>query len=245
MISVVTALPPIQFDVIVFEFQGRIHLLVRQRPIAMLIVQIVVSVLKVNSNRLHVGFSNEARVSVSVADVGEATDMADNFSKFVWSLPSNGERADSATTGSTDRTAARIIGDVVLLFDFRQNFIEQKFRVIITERIVFDASVFGFRLPTGFLGQGFLFVTRINKHAYRDGKLIAVNQVVKNYWSAVIAILADVSVTVLKNHQGRGFGFVILLRHVNVVTAFGPREHFALKPSMFDDLPLRHAFLAL
>ena len=245
MISVVTAFAPIKFDVVLFKLQSRIHLLVRQGPIAMFVIQIVGPVLKINSNRLLVGFSNNARVSIAIANVGEAADMAKDFSKLVRSLPSDSERADSAAAGATDRAATGIIGDVVVLFDFGQNFVEQKFRVVIAERIVFDASVFGFRLPTGFFGQFLFVVPGVNEHADRDRKLFTMNQVVENDRNAVVAILADVGMTVLKNHQSCWFGFVILLWYVDVVAAFGSRENFALEPLVFSDCALRYTFNAL
>ena len=65
---------------------------------AVKIVEIVGAVLKEDAERLGggFGFSNEAGVNVTAADVGEATDVADDFAKGVRAFPSDGEGSDAA-----------------------------------------------------------------------------------------------------------------------------------------------------
>ena len=60
----------------------------------MSIVQVSLPALEENSNRFWLGFPDEVGIDMTPSDVNETAQVANNFSKDVWSFPGNGEGAD-------------------------------------------------------------------------------------------------------------------------------------------------------
>ena len=129
--------------VVVFEFQGRRHLLIGQPPVAELVVQIVAAVLKKDADRLVGRGADQRRIDVAAADVGEAADVAEHLAESVGPLPGDGERADAARGDAANRPALGVVGQLVLLADLRQDLLQQEPGVLVAERVVLEAAVAG------------------------------------------------------------------------------------------------------
>ena len=71
MFAIVSTFPQDELVIITRELQCSGHVLVRQRPVAKLIVEIVAAVLQEDFERLFVGLTNEGRIDVTATDVGE------------------------------------------------------------------------------------------------------------------------------------------------------------------------------
>src|SRR5262249_55717779 len=81
--AVVATVAVDELVIVLGELQGGGHLLIRQGPVAGLIIQIMRAVLQEDSNRLPRGLTNLSRIHVAAADVGETPDMAQHLAKQV------------------------------------------------------------------------------------------------------------------------------------------------------------------
>ena len=112
MVAVVAAVAVDELVVVVAELQGRVHLLVAERPVAVLVVEVVAAVLQEDADRLLVAaFADHAGIDVAAADVREAADVAEHLAEQVGPLPGDGERADAAAGDAADRVAVGIVGE--------------------------------------------------------------------------------------------------------------------------------------
>src|SRR4051812_11903510 len=102
MFAVVPAISQFKLVVVVFELKRGSHLPIRERPIAVKIIEIIFSVLEENAKRLLLRFSNQGRVNVATTNVGEAADMAQDLVEQVRSFPCDDPGANSAGTDATD-----------------------------------------------------------------------------------------------------------------------------------------------
>ena len=68
-----------ELEVVSSEFEGCGHLLIGQRPTAVRIVEISASILKIDSDRLSLGFADQCRVGVAASNVGEASDVGEDL----------------------------------------------------------------------------------------------------------------------------------------------------------------------
>src|SRR4051794_17368863 len=96
MFAAVFAGAPDGFVVVFCELQGGLHLLIREKPVAMHVVQVIRTILEENANRLGRGFTNQRWINIAAAaagdvrtkgDAGEAADVADDFAKLIRPLP--------------------------------------------------------------------------------------------------------------------------------------------------------------
>ncbi len=76
MFSVVAAVSEDELVIVAGKFECSSHLLVREGPIAVLVVQIVGTVLQEDADRFAFRFANQSWVDMPAADVGEAADVA-------------------------------------------------------------------------------------------------------------------------------------------------------------------------
>ena len=113
MLVRVRAVAEFETIVVTSELQRGRHLLVGERPVAELVVEIVRSVLEEHAQRAWSTLADECRVDVPAADIREAADMADDLAEDVRPLPRDGERADAAGAGARDRVHRRV-GDKVV-----------------------------------------------------------------------------------------------------------------------------------
>src|SRR5215468_1735359 len=103
MVAVVGALAVVEFDVVFTECQSRKHLLVGERPVAKIIIEIVTAILQKYAQRFFVATAaDHTGVGIAAANVGEAADVREHFAELVGPLPGNSERTDSATRHAAD-----------------------------------------------------------------------------------------------------------------------------------------------
>src|SRR5688572_15028479 len=113
--------------IVAHELERRRHVLVRERPVPMQVVEIVAAILQEHAERLG-GFSlpDQRRVNVSAANVGEAANMTDDLAERIGSLPRDGECRDPARTVPADNATGRIRGKVESLRRLGKKFLEKK-----------------------------------------------------------------------------------------------------------------------
>src|SRR5437764_5308249 len=141
MFSVVAAIAKFELVVVSGKFERRSHLLIRQRPTPMQVIQIIRAILQKYANRLFRRPPNERGIIVSTANVREAADMAQHSVERVRPLPRNGPGANSARTNAANRPAFGIFRDAITLLHRWQNFFHEKPRVEIPQRIVLVAPI--------------------------------------------------------------------------------------------------------
>src|SRR5262245_21890966 len=61
--------------VVFLEFQRQSHLLVGQRPVAVLVIQVFLASLEENADRFRRGLANSTRIDVAAANIREAADV--------------------------------------------------------------------------------------------------------------------------------------------------------------------------
>ena len=228
----------LEFVIVTHELQRRGHLLVRQRPVAVQVVEVFGAVLQENANRFLFRFPNQRRVDIAAANVGEAADVTEHFAKFIGPLPRYGPRADAAGTDPANRAAVRVLCQAIFLPHLRQDFFEQKTGVLVAERIVLEAAIaarFLARLRRGNLAG-------IDKEADGHGHFLLRDEIVEHNRRAELTVGVRVIAAVLKDHHARRFGRLVLLRHVNPVITFRARKNLAA-PMVFGDFAARHVFL--
>src|SRR5262249_1555420 len=114
VLAVVAAVAHHELVVVLHELQRRGHLLVRQRPVAVQVVEVVLAVLEEDADRLLLRLADHPRIDVAAADVRETADVAEDLAELVRPLPGRREGADAARTGSSDGPAGGVLADVVL-----------------------------------------------------------------------------------------------------------------------------------
>src|SRR5690606_3483207 len=67
--------------VVLFKLQCFRHLLVREPPVAVFVVDVVLAILQEDAERLRIRLANQSGIDMAAADVGEAADMAQHFAK--------------------------------------------------------------------------------------------------------------------------------------------------------------------
>ena len=117
MVAIMGSSTELELEVIALILQRLCHFLVGYRPVTELVVEIIVAILKVDTNRFLFGFTNDVRVGVTMTNINEAADVTDHFGELVGFLPSRRERANAATTGAADCPTGRVFGDFVFGFD--------------------------------------------------------------------------------------------------------------------------------
>ena len=166
-----------------------------------------------------------------------------HLAKRVGPLPGDRKCADAAARNAADRVALRIVREWVILVNCGQNFGDQKLGVVVAERVVFKAAILRLRIPAGLRRQFIFLVAWVDKYADRHRHVALVDEIVEHDGHAEIAVLVDVRVAVLKDHQRGRLRRIVLLRHINVVAANRAGKHFAVFPDMRRDFALRHAVL--
>ena len=85
---------PFKLEIISGKGQRFGQRLIRQRPIAVGIVQIVRAVLKKDADRFLLRLADQKRIDVAAANVGKASNQADDFAELIGSVPGNREGGD-------------------------------------------------------------------------------------------------------------------------------------------------------
>src|SRR5262245_65475 len=105
VLAAVEALAELEAVVVALELQGRRHLLVGQRPVAELVVQVLPAALQEHADGLLRLRADQGRVDVAAADVRETADVRQHLAELVRHLPRGRERADAARTDAADGPA--------------------------------------------------------------------------------------------------------------------------------------------
>lgn len=235
--------------VIVFgEGEGLGHLLVREPPITVGVVQVVASVLKPDPKRAFLFLADESGIDVTAADIGEAANVADDLAEEVGPLPSDGEGADAAGTCSADNAAFGVFGEGEIFTNFGEDFGLKHSGVGLVEGVVFDTAVAGFRFFSGrpilSAVDSFVKDAGVDEDPDRDGNFATVDEVIEHDGGAGLAFFIDVGMAILKDHHSGGFGGLVLGGNVKVVLAQGSLEDLTAM-LVARDLTHRNAFLTL
>ena len=106
MLAAVGTFPEHELEIVTGKRQRAGHRLVRQRPVAVEIVEIISAVLQKHAQRLALGFPDQCGIDVSAADIHETADLAQHAAELVRSFPGRRERTDAAR-GDAAQGAAR------------------------------------------------------------------------------------------------------------------------------------------
>ena len=109
----------------------------------------------------------------------------------------------------------RIVSQPILLGNLREDLLQQKPRILVADRVVFDTAI-GSRLFTMTAGRK---RARIDEDSDRDRHLALVNQIVEDDRNTKLAMLIDVTSAVLKHHHAGGRFPIVLCGDVNPVIA--------------------------
>ena len=103
------------------------HLFIRQRPVSVQVVEVVLTFLQEDSNGFAFGFSNQRRIDMAAADICKTSHMAEHLAELVGPFPGNRPRTDPAGTDAANCSAFGIIRQVVLFANKRQDFFQDNF----------------------------------------------------------------------------------------------------------------------
>ncbi len=141
MLVRVTALTKDKLVVILLIGQCSSHIPISNRQAAENEIDVISSGLQKYANRFGLGPPDHGRVIVPTPNVHEAAAVADDVAKCVRTLPSYCEGANATGAFPANASTRRIIDDPVAFSDLREQFINQKTRILITEGVIFEASI--------------------------------------------------------------------------------------------------------
>lgn len=227
-----------EFVIVVAEFEGLLHLKIREPPVTVFVVEVLVSVLQEDSDIALLTFTNEGRIDVSAADIGEAADMADDIFEEVGAFPGNGEGADSSRAHTTDGAAGGIGGEFDGLANLGEDFLFEKLGVFGREGIIFDGAVAAFLTAPILLALDLSGEEPgINEDSDGEGRFALGVQVVEDGGGPDQSLFIDVGVTILKDDDVGILRAIVLGGHVKVILAEGSFEDLTL-PFVAGDFPL-------
>lgn len=102
MTAIVATVAEGKLIVVAHEFQRGGHLLIRQRPVPMQVIEVVGPILQEDADRLLLGLADDAGVGIATTNVRETADVAEDFAEQVWPFPSHGEGTNSTTADAAD-----------------------------------------------------------------------------------------------------------------------------------------------
>ena len=199
MLAIVASIAEDEAEVIFAELQGGSHLVVGQGPTAVEIIEIIGSILQEYPDVLALGLADDTGVDMATADIGEAANMADDLVEIVGSLPGRCEGADSARADAGDGPHLRIVSQLVVLCHRRDDFPGKETDILVTEGVVFKASVPPGRGP--FFRCG--YHPGIDEDTDGDRHLARMDQVVKDHGYAELTFFVYVPFAVLEDHHRR------------------------------------------
>src|SRR4051812_24064517 len=191
MFAIVATVSQLELVIVTFELQRSRHLLIGQRPVAMKIVEVVLAILKEDSNRLFGRFADESGVIVPLSDVGKASDLTEDFMEQIGPFPRDRPRTDPAGTDPANGAPIGISGDFIFLLNHRKEFFDEKPCVKVSERIILVTAIAACFLAL-FCGWHF---ARIHKQADRYRHLFLVNEIVEHNRRPELAVRAYVGST--------------------------------------------------
>src|SRR5437867_8842266 len=129
------------------------HLLIRQKPTAELVVDVVRTVLQKDANRFGWSTTDERGIQIAarshrlavarraIADRCVAADATDHVAKPSRPFPRDGDGAIRPAARAANRSGFRVFGEIIGLADLGQHFIDEETRVTVTERVVFGGAI--------------------------------------------------------------------------------------------------------
>ncbi len=235
------ALAPRVVHLVARKPQSALHLLVRHPPVAAVDVLVRRAVLQEDADRLRLGLADQRRILVPAPQPDVSADRREDARERVRPLPRRRPRRDGAGARAADGAVASALRKVDrppvrrrFPLHFRQEFFEQKARVIRPEAIVFQRAVEAVQCARV---QG-PHAARRHENTDRHRHLAARDEVIEHGRRTPLhAVLVHV--------DARRRGPVVLPRHINAHLARGPGEDRALLERKPDQLPARHPFLRL
>ena len=204
-----------QFEAVVVAGEGKrgCHVGIAERPTPEQVVEIVTAVLEIHLDRLRLvlRLPHEHRIGVAAADVGKTADVAHHAAELVGPLPGGRECADPARRLATDRPVPRVRGDLEPVECHRQEFLDEKSHVAVSERVVLERPVAAILCtrPRGGNRAG------RHEHRDRDGHFALRDQLVEHEGHAIRPVGLGVGRAILKHHQPGRLGPGIFRRHVH------------------------------
>src|SRR5262249_31001144 len=161
--------------------------LVRERPTAGGVIQIVLAILHKDPDWLFRRFADHRGIVMpafskrrTAGDIGKAAYPRENLAEFIRALPGNRPGADAAAADASNCATGGIPAKFVALFDFGKNLFEQKPSIAVRQRIVFEAAI---RSAADYFRSG------LNEDGNDDGYLAFCNQIIEYYRRVILRIL--------------------------------------------------------
>ena len=110
MLPIMSSVAELEFVIVAGEFERRRHFLIRQRPAAMQVVQVVRSILQKDSNRTLLRLAKECGINVAASNIGKAAHVAEHLPEMIWPFPRHRPGADGARTDTPNRPVVRGLG---------------------------------------------------------------------------------------------------------------------------------------
>ena len=192
--AAVPAVAPFVFQLIAGKLERALYHLVGDPPVAAVNVQVILTVLQKNAERLRLGFADERRNLVAAAQADVSADGRVNPVKRIGPVPSDVEGADRAGTGTGDASQVRVDAELYAVrpLDVWQQLVDQKLRVAVAHVVVLETSVEA-GLGVFVLGRHY---AGIDEHADHHRDVAPVDEVVERVEGGAI----DISFAVLKHH---------------------------------------------
>src|SRR5262249_39682756 len=151
------------------------------------------------SNGLWRGLPDQGGINVTAPDVREASHVAQDLLKSIRLFPGNGPGANPARADPANGASARLLDEVVLLAHLGEDLFQEEPRVLVAQGVVLEATV-GFRFLSRVLrGKD----AGVDENSDRDRDLSLVDEVVEDDGDSEIAVLLDIRLPVLKDHDAR------------------------------------------
>src|SRR5947207_8307581 len=114
MLAVMAAIAPVMINVVAGEFEGGKHLLISEKPVAAVNIQIVAAVLQENADGLRLGFADQGRIVVAAAQADISPDAGEDAPESIRPLPGCGKGANTTATRTGNRAVVAVSAEVEL-----------------------------------------------------------------------------------------------------------------------------------
>ena len=229
-----------EFVIVVFFIQRRGHGLIQFQPAAPPFHDGIMGThLLENTDRFSSGAADEARIHLPAANVCIAPAEREHLAKAIGKLPGGGERGNPAAAAAADSAGVRVLTQMHVLANLRQDLIPQKRGVSRTQRVVFDGTIAvdGLAVPVPYGGAG------VHEHRRNHRQIAVRDEVVEHDREPPMAVALHEVRAILENHQRGGLRRGVLRGDVQPPVVHESRERPGIGRVKFLDLALRHAGL--
>ena len=231
-LAAVAAIIPSMGVFVAGEFEGALHGLVGHPPVTAIDVEIVLTILKENTERFGFGFADEGRVVVTASKADVGADHGVDAAEVIGSFPGGGEGGDGAGGSSAEGAVIGVGGDVIFVGDEGDHFLDEEVGIVGAHAIVFERSVEA--------GLGVFVFGRsgddawVDEEADGDGHVSGGDELIEGVGNvSFFARVFHETGPVLEDHEAGGFGVVIFLGDVDPVIALGAGEDLGVLKMVF------------